>query len=306
MTDQYAWWRAALANPDKIGSDELPVHENEPQPGRYRARFSKDKPFKPVAIWRDGNGIFALYGGEAIEADDIWTRACRNPISQALYNSVSDGGEWPDEPPQAGHNLPDDPFEALTLELEGQREDLEKFLKTAIADDDAADKAAVWSKKLADIAKKATDNHKIEKQPHLDAGRAVDDKWRDLREGAKSDSTRLKRHLDTWLTAKAIAERAAAEKVRKEAEALAAQGKEDEAAAKAKEAETPNTSAGRTGAKVALRTFISAEITDYDKLLMALKDRDEIRELVQSLANRAAKSGVDLPGMKKKEERRAA
>ena len=57
---------------------------------------------------------------------------------------------------------------------------------------------------------------------------------------------------------------------------------------------------------MSLRTFVSAEITDYDALLIALKDHSEVKELVQSLANRAAKSGVVLAGMKIVEERRAA
>ncbi|MER8967700.1 hypothetical protein NKI25_18595 [Mesorhizobium sp. M0808] len=62
----------------------------------------------------------------------------------------------------------------------------------------------------------------------------------------------------------------------------------------------------RTGAKVSLRTFVTAEITDYDALVMALKDRPEVREIIQTLANRAAKSGVEIAGMKAVEERRAA
>ncbi|MBP2462079.1 MULTISPECIES: hypothetical protein [unclassified Rhizobium] len=77
-------------------------------------------------------------------------------------------------------------------------------------------------------------------------------------------------------------------------------------AAAAKETQARNASAGRTGAKVSLRTFVFAEITDFDALLLALKDRAEIREVVETLANRAARSGVELAGMAIKSEQRAA
>src|SRR5690606_23805235 len=101
------------------------------------------------------------------------------------------------------------------------------------------------------------------------------------------------------------AARAAAKSGDEEA-AKEAERKAEAAAAADREAAARNAAAGRTGAKVALRTFTSAEVTDFDALLMALKDRPEIKEIVQTLANRAAKSGVELPGMKITEERRAA
>src|SRR5690606_25196695 len=83
------------------------------------------------------------------------------------------------------------------------------------------------------------------------------------------------------------------EKARQEADRLAA-----EARAKEQEAAARKVSAGRTGARTSIRVEKKGEITDFDALLTALKDRAEIKELVQSLANRAAKAGVELPGMK--------
>ena len=57
-------------------------------------------------------------------------------------------------------------------------------------------------------------------------------------------------------------------------------------------------SAGRTGARTSIRSEKKGEIVDYDAFVMAVRNRDEVRELMQSLANRAAKSGSDLPGLK--------
>ncbi|MCM2294778.1 hypothetical protein NAC44_20845 [Allorhizobium sp. BGMRC 0089] len=331
MTKQesvWSWWQNALAG--NIG----PIHDGCPEQGYYRTRF-KDKPWEPVAIWLEDGKWYAMRGDRQVDAADIWTWCCRNPISYEAYTKAIEGGGWDDEPeaPAIGHNLPSDPFEALQVEFASEKEQAEAFLKKPITTKSDADRAAIWSKRLSTIAKKATDLHKVEKQPHLDAGREVDNKWRDLKEAPDALSKKLKRHLDAYLQEEArkererqAAARAEAERIQREADAarvaaeqasarndnLAAEAAAEaerlaqQAAAAERDALARNASAGRTGAKVSLRTFIFAEITDYDALLMVLKDRAEIREVVESLANRAARSGVELAGMSIKSEQRAA
>lgn len=331
----YNWWMKALelaGDCGELSRDQiagLGVSEGDAHLGFYRKRKFKNGPFIHVAIWYDG-GIRALADGKPVDADDVWSFCCRNPISEATYRTIEHGGEWPDHPPTIGHNsgeVPSDPFEALKLEFDQEREQAQEFLKAKIETKDRADMAAAWSKKLTVIAKKAADLHKVEKQPSLDEGRRIDDKWRDLKEDPKSLATSLKRAMDDYLREEERKEQERQKKAREEAERIKREAEEAAKAARAseneyeqakaarlakeaadaeREAQTRNAQAGRTGAKVSLRTFVSAEITDFDKLLMALKDRPEIRELVQSLANRAAKSGVVLDGMKIKEERRAA
>lgn len=318
----WEWWTNALAG--KIG----PIHDGCPEQGYYRTRF-KDKPWEPVAIWFEGGEWFAMRGDRQVDASDIWTWCCRNPISYEAYTKAIEGGGWDDEPegPAIGHNLPTDPFEALQVEFAAEKEQAEAFLKLPIKTQADADRAAVWSKRLSTIAKKATDLHRVEKQPHLDAGRNVDNKWRDLKEEPDALSKKLKRHLDDYLREQQRielerqreaqeeadrkrheAEEAARAAAQQENAAAAAEAKrlQDEAAQAEREAQARNASAGRTGAKVSLRTFVYAEITDFDALLMALKDRAEIREVVEMLANRAARSGVELVGMAIKSEQRAA
>lgn len=327
--DLYDWWRRALAG-EKIGGPTLPIHDGDPQPGFYRKTQYKGGPLVPVAIWKSAEGeMVALVDRKPANPDDIWTFSCSNPVSEEAYHRVCGGGRWDDEPPAAPtiSNLSDDPHEALTQELAGEIEAAKEFLAQPIVTKNQADQAAIWSKRISAIAKKATDFHKVEKQPVLDESRRVDDKWRDLREGAAEWATKLKRHLDGWLQEQDRIERARQAAAREEAErkqreadeaARAAAMSDDteaqheaerraaEAAAAEREAEPRNARAGRTGARVALRTYVSAEITDFDTLLAALKDRPEIQEAVQTLANRAATSGIELPGMKIKQERRAA
>ncbi|MGZ2484332.1 hypothetical protein ACVITL_002855 [Rhizobium pisi] len=330
----WAWWQSALAG--SIG----PIHDGDPQQGYYRTRF-KDKPWEPVAIWSEDGKWHALRGDRQVDASEIWSWCCRNPITYEAYTKATEGGGWEDEPeaPAIGHNLPSDPFEALQVEFAAEREQAEAFMKKPITTQAEADRAAIWSKRLSTIAKKATDLHKVEKQPHLDAGRNVDNKWRELKEEPDAISKKLKRHMDAFLQEEArkererqVAARAEADRIQREADAArvaaekaAAKNDNDAAAVAAqnnaiaeaerlaqqaaqaeRDAQARNASAGRTGAKVSLRTFVFAEITDFDALLLALKDRSEIKEVVETLANRAARSGVELAGMAIRSEQRAA
>lgn len=319
----YVYWTNALAG--TLG----PVHDGDPQCGFYRRRLFKEGPFVPVAIWRGDDGMIALVDGKSVDASDLWTWVCDKPITEAEYHKVMGGEGWSDEPRAASvpSNMPSDPCDALAVEWAGEKEVAAEILATPIATKDQADQAAVWTKRAANIGKKATDLHKVEKQPALDESRRVDDKWRDLKDEPADFTKRVKRHLDAYLQEEARKERERqaeaqreADRIRREAEEAAAAAAKDgnaDAAAEAerleaeakqaeRDAQARNASAGRTGAKVSLRTFTFATITDFDALLLALKDRPEIRDCVETLANRAAKSGVELPGMSIQQEQRAA
>jgi hypothetical protein len=327
-TNVWAWWQAALEG--NIG----PMHEGQPEQGYYRTRF-KGGQWEPVALWFENDQWNAMRGERMVDAAEAWNFCRTHPVSYEAYQKAIEGAGWDDEPPAPtiGHNLPSDPFEALTLEYQSEKELAAELLKKEVKTEDQASQIAILSKRVASVAKKATDLHKVEKQPHLDAGRAVDDKFRYLKEDPADLSKQLKRHLDAYLIEQQRIERERQEAARREEERLRraaeeaarsaaeadqqseaerqaaidrARQLEQEAAAKAKEAEAKNASVGRTGARVALRTFTYAEITNFDALLMALKDRAEVRELVETLANRAARSGVELAGMAIRSEQRAA
>lgn len=332
MVNAYLFWKTALKDPALIGTDKLPVHEDDPQPGFYRMKDRDGGDMIPVAIWLNGAGEIAVKVGHAMATNaDAWTFCCRNPIEEQVYRGVVAGGSWPDSAPdneaiaKAGHNLPEDPFEALTLELAGEVEIAHELLKKPVDSEDAADKVANFSKRIATVGTKLENLFKVEKQPWLDGSREIDNKFRAPRDTAKVVASQLKMHLEAFLKAErerererqriaaeeaAILRRKAEEAARKAAdvspnpddpEMLAKQAEAErlqaDAAQAEKEAQARKVQAGRTGSKVSLRTTKVARITDYNKLVEALKDRPEMKELVQSLANRAAKSGFDLPGM---------
>lgn len=326
----WSWWTNALAG--NFG----PVHDGKPEWGFYRVRDGKNGPWVPVAIWQDENGAFVATrnGVEVKHPEDIWTWACRYPVTEEAFDAATAGKGWADDapvidlPPKT-HNQSSDPFEALTEEYAGEKEQAEAFLKIKITTQEQADKAAVWSKRVAAIAKKATDLHKVEKQPSLDEGRRIDDKWRDLKEGPADLSKKLKRHMDDFLLEQQRIENERRRKAQEEAdrkrreaeEAARAAENEQNAAAKAeadrlakeaadaeRDAQAKNAAAGRTGAKVALRTFVSARVNDYQAAATALvlMKHADILAVIDQLANRAVKAGQSLPGVERIEEQRAA
>lgn len=328
LVNRWGWWIDALKG--KFG----PIHDGDPQQGYYRVR-RKDSPWEPVAIWQDEDGgpWLAYRNGKEVRAEDIWTWCCRNPISFEAYEKAMAGGGFDDEPkhaPGIGDNSGDaDPFDALRIEYLGEKELAEEFMTQKVTTQAQADKVAIWAKRLTTIKTKAEGLHKVEKQPHLDAGRLVDDKWRDLKSEPDELSKRLKAHIKPYLQEQIRAEeerqrkaREEATRIRREAEekALAAQANENvvdrekardeanralQAARDAEqEAEARKVNAGRTGARVSMRTVKVGVVTDYGKAaaaLVAMKHKD-IVEIIDKLAQRAATAGMPFDGMEVREE----
>lgn len=340
----YNWWLSALENKEAIGSEALPIHESEPQTGFYRMKDKDGGDMIPVAIWYSEGVLKTKVGDRVFNGDEgihFWTFCCREPRTYEDYKEALSGKGWPDSPPEKrtveakqepvkedlapmGHNLPDDPHEALLMEYQGELEIAKELMAKPVEDQEAANKVSNFTKRVSALAKKANEQFAIEKRPLIDASKSCDDKWRDLREGTDSLVKKLKKHVETFLLAERRKEqerqrKAAEEAARVRAEAEAAQRKAAEEAAKGdeqdnnaaeeaerlkaeaealeKEMQARKVSAGRTGAKISIREEKVAKITDFEKLLLSLKDREEIITLVQSLANRAARSGFDLPGM---------
>lgn len=101
------------------------------------------------------------------------------------------------------------------------------------------------------------------------------------------------------------AERAAEAELQQADRAISQAG---QAVADMKEAERAavrkNVAVGRTNAKLPMKNFTSATVTDWLALLTALQDREEIRAVAQQIANKAAKAGFALPGCEITKERR--
>ena len=313
--DLWRWWLRALEEPLKIGTAALPVHSVPSGNGFYRVR-RKGAPWEPVAIWLTAEGWHAMRNGDSVPPDQIetlWSYACRNPVTEDAYDQAMRGEGWDDEPEAAPTVDNDDPFVELTLLYNTEREAAKTLLAKPLAAQSEADKVAIIAKRVAELANSADRKFEIEKEPIRKQAKAIDDKWRDLREGAKELTKALKRHSDAWLAYLKRRElerqqkaREEAEKARKEADEklrLAEQANDPtgdavmaagEAMAKLKEAEREaapqKVQTGRTGARLSLRTFYSAEITNQDELYQAVRDDQLVRDALQTVADRAARA----------------
>jgi hypothetical protein len=335
VVDRWGWWQAALADPHQIGKT-LIVHESEPQQGYYRTR-RKDRQWEPVALYfpEDSDTIVGYRANREVQdVNELWVWCCRHPISYEAYQKAVDGGGFDDEPPaSAGHNSgSDDPFEALRQEYLGEKEQAEEYMRQPVKTQAQADRVAIWSKRLTDIAKRADQMRVTEKQPHLDACRAVDDKFRELKEEPDVLAKRLKAHIKPFLQEQIRAEEERQRKAREEAdrarraaeeaartaaesdqqqsererEAAVREAERQAALARAAEAEAEarKVNAGRTGARVSMRKEKVGVVTDYAKAaaaLVAMKHKDIIA-VIDQLAQRAAKAGMPFDGMDIREE----
>lgn len=339
IVERWRWWMTALKDPTKIGSADLPIHANEYQLGYFRCR-RKDGPWEPVGIYPDDDGVVVgLRNGKPVaDMQELFLWACRHPISYEAYVKALEGGGFDDEPAPArgiGDNSGEaDPFDALTIEYLGEKEQAESFLKTPVKTKADADRAAIWADRLKKIASKATAFHKVEKQPFLDGGRAVDEKWRGLKEEPGTVVDALRAHVKPYFAelkrqeeerqriarekaeqerreaeekARAAREAAAkaeegdlaAEKARQDAEDAARRAKEAE-----KEAEARKVSAGRTGARMGMKTETVYVVTDYLKAataMLALGNAD-LKTEIDRLAKRLMKAGVPLDGVEARDE----
>lgn len=333
MSDQYSAWRAALAG------EPVAIHDAEPNSGFYRVK-RKSGELHPVAIWRDQEtgAVQALLNGTSVEVTSVWPWAAKKPVTYEAYQDFMDGKGWPDDAPVApvtasppdvvenpravaGDNSGDlDAAEAMRLELLGEKELADKFLSKPIEAQEAADQVAVWSKRIGDLKNRADKAFQAEKAPHLEAGRLVDEKWR-WRQDAETLVRRLKSHITPWLEKLRAEEqeraRKAAEEARRQQEeatrlAAAAQAGDEAAAAQAEEvqaraiettkaAEVQRTGAGRTGAKVSLRTVTDVVITDLPALAAFYAGMNDapadLKEVLLKLARRNISAGVTPPGV---------
>ena len=164
---------------------------------------------------------------------------------------------------------------------------------------------------------------KDQKQPHLDAGRAVDEAFNPLKKALEARQGAVKWKLGEWLKIKRTRQEAAAratreaaeaearrleaeaaqaadavEAERKAAEAKAAQKAAAKASEPVKTQAKSGTGAGRT---VGLRTTYKAEILNWAFAIKHFSETPEVREVVQRLADaeaRRQKEALAIPGVR--------
>lgn len=297
MSNSFAWWEAALRG------YHAPINVNEPMQGYYKTRGhgGHGDRMVPVAFWYTQGVLRCRVDNVEVlpeRALDLWPFASKSPVSYEDYTTRIETGKWMGESDAViGHNNapPADSPDALGERLNDLAREAEKLIAAGAATNDAmSDQASDLANTFGEIETKIKDLHKAEKEPHLEAGRACDRKWFMLRDRAEDLKRRLKAVVVTpWLR-------------KKDEEARAAKVAAIQAGTAPEALPQVRTTAGSSKRSTALRTQISAEVTDWPALIGALIDHPDLRETAQRIANASAKAGVELPGMKITKQKVAA
>lgn len=241
--------------------------------------------------------------------------------------------------PPKDHNQPDE-YQIISDRVASLAAAANTWLNKVkeIDSEDLAGRASDFSDQINEALKQIEKKRKAEKQPYIDAGKAVDEKYTGLKNILETAKNLLRPKLTAYLMRKEQERREATR--RAEEEALRKLQEEEEArrlaeadtgdvvgntiraeqAAKEAEAaikEAERTAKARVGVKGdygtrsrGLRTVWKARITDHDKAFEHFRDHPKVRELIEQLAAAAARSpegrAKPIPGVEFVEEQVAA
>lgn len=312
----WSYWQKALAG------EKPPIHEGDPQSGFYKRRISRKGPFVPVAIWRDGEEWVALVDGKPTDAEALWTWVADKPITKAEYDRVTSGEPWSDGPPfepPVTDNLrnsdPENEHEALKDQIDSAKAGIAEFEK--IESDESQAKAQALRARLNELSNEADKKRKAEKQPHLDAGKAVDAKWQPLVKDAKANAETIKKAMSAYETEKLKKQReeqARLEQQRREAEEAARRAEEmgrpkaaDPAPAPeidtAADQSAPAPIKGNYGRAASVSVVkVVTGFSDQDALYAFLKTHPDLQKAMIDLAQRAINKGFEVPGVEVDEQ----
>lgn len=321
IVDVWAWWRAALADPSKIGSKELPVHDSDARPGYFRTK-NRDKGFDPVAIFypEDSNELVAFRAGREVRPDAIWSFCCRYPVTYEAYNDAIAGKGWPDDdqvvaaqvkPPEPGigdNSAPVDEADVLKDQIEAALKGIDAYKK--ITDDATASKAQSLRNRLNELSGDADKKRDELKRPHLEAGKVIDKHWMPLVKSAKEGANAVKAAMDAYETEKLrkrreeerkqeearIAAEAAARAAQPEGEVLEAPKVETQPAPPPEPVGQIRATYGKA-ASVSVKIVVD-QVTDWPALAVYMSNHGECQDLLRKLAQRALDAGrSNIPGI---------
>jgi hypothetical protein len=330
IVDQFDAWREALRTGKPVAYER-----GSPTSGYFKVRGrNTDRSIRwdAVAIWKtDGEWFCQRPGpiGAPIHADSIeelFADCNSTPISYELYETIAHGGAWPEDiaPVETAPDLA--PHEAAAVELKAQQ-DAAKAWATALGGKPAtqqdADKAANYAEAFGKIEKSSDKARTAEKEPHLEAGRAVDAKWKPITEGAALEKKWAKGLSEDYARAEAARRQREADEANRKAfaEYEAAKARADQEAALAAKGvavpqfapppEPPKVIAaepvklGTGSRRQSLRKVATWEITDATAMLKFFAERNAKSDALLAAALADAKTlvaaGIEVPGVVKGE-----
>ncbi|NTG07108.1 hypothetical protein [Rhizobium rhizogenes] len=323
IVDRWSWWRAALKNPAAIGKT-LPVHDGDAQQGYYRAK-NKDKTFDPVAIFfpEGSDELVAYRSGREVRADEVWSFCCRYPVSFEAYTAATEGKGWPDDDatvaaqvktpePGVGDNSENervDEAEALKDQIAAALAGMKAYEK--ISDDATAAKALSLRNRLNELSGQAEKIRVKQKEPHLEAGKAVDAKWQPLVKSAKGGADKVRDAIGSWETEKLQEQRRREREIEQARLAAEQAASEQSSETTVLEAPAPVTASEAApapikptygkSASVSIKMVVT-EVTDWVALSTYMLNHPDLQNCLRDLAQRATDKGHTVPGVKVEEK----
>lgn len=309
MSDQFSAWRRAVAG------EQVLLHDGEPNAGFYRVRRNGAQA-SAVCYWRDTkSGALRCHinGADVPEnvALDQWPYAAREPVTHEVYKERIETGKWPDMDEAAlstlpanreviGNNQPPDEFALLKEQIESAGGGIKDY--GIITSYEMQARAQSLRSRLLELGGEADKKRDKEKRPHLEAGRLIDKKWKPLVEMAEGAANRIRAAMRAWENEKV--RRAQLEVMKAQANNIAR-----EAAGlvpmpvPAQEAAPAPIVKGAYGRAATVRNVKVAVIVDQLQVYQAFAGRQEVKDLLQKLAQNAVDAGFDVAGVQVKTER---
>lgn len=300
--NDWTWWQNALKG--EFG----PVHDGDPQTGYYRVRRRGRDSDSPCAFWFDKKTgeLRCHLDGEDFDlqrAREIWNYACKKPVTAEVYGERIRSKIWPSESEAVtrSNNAPEDnSFDGYSAMVEDLVREAEKIIaKGAAATQDEADRAADLSDRLSKLGK------------HGNEIRGADpDVTPELREASNRvavlnqrwfpviEMTAIYKQIKAVVLTPFLNKKATAE-----ANARVAAAK---SGAPLPETARPAAKAGTRGKAVSLRTVKTVTIEDRAAVLAFFADGTAMTEFLQTLAEKAVRASITVPGVKITESKVAA
>ena len=283
--DTTAWEQALAGKPIAL------TPEMEPDYGFYRVPTKDKTSFRAMSYYYENGKLRCLLDGKPLDeqrAREIWSWASQRPITYELYKAVvEDGQPWPDlnSVVTRSNNAPEDnSFEAIRERIDDLSREAERLMaKGEAKTEEESDQAADVANELGKYWNKADNLRKVEKQPHLDASRDVDDKFRPILTAASIYSQLKQVVCAPWLRA---------EKKKKDAAEAAARQVAEDAAAAARQATADAQRALDDAAK-------TGDVSAIAEAGLAAKKAEEVttvaiaaRQTVQNIATTTVTAGT--------------
>lgn len=285
------------------------IHEDKPLLGWYRFRKHREARWEPACIWEQGGKLVCRISQRMVDPLEVWTYLADNRVEKAAAKHCFDTGRWPDEPDAVQiPNLPADPYEALRAQIDAKTEQAERLIKQhpTVEDQATCNLFRNLQIEIQQFRKQADDMFKAEKQPHLDAGRVVDQRYRfrvDLEVAIRKLGFAYGAYMAAEEQRRIDAQRA--EQARLDAERAQAMDR-DPALAMLEEAPVAAPvekvqAGGLYGRKAGLTDQWCTEVEDYAKAVKYFLKHPKLRAVVDELTQHVvkdAKGAIRIPGVK--------